>query len=153
MESAWYMWSHSRLSISRRRVPGPRAASASAAVSTHSRGRPCPRAARTRLLTHLLACPVPDRVPFFLQTLVNRSERLAIGWAVRAPFPSGPALHPEVRYAFESGWLPFMQSPFGPKVYPKSIAHKRTNKHRHSGCGYYIDCLRACCTREGWQYL
>ena len=56
---------------------------------------------------------MPDRVPFFLQTLVNRSERLAIGWAVRAPFPSGPALHPEVRYAFESGWLPFMQSPFG----------------------------------------
>ena len=73
----------------------------------------------SRLLTHLLACPVPDRGPFFLQTLVNRSERLAIGWGVRAPFPSGPALHPEVRYAFESGWLPFMQSPFGPKVYPK----------------------------------
>ena len=68
---------------------------------------------------------MPDREPFFLQTLVNRSERLAIGWAVRAPFPSGPALHPEVRYAFESGWLPFMQSPFGPKVYPKSMVGER----------------------------
>ena len=69
------MLSHSRLSISRRRVPGPRAASASAAVSTHSRGRPWPRAARTRSLTHLLACHVPDREPFFLQTPVNRSKR------------------------------------------------------------------------------
>ena len=64
------------------------------------------RAARTRFLTHLLACPVSDREPFFLQTPVGRSERLAIGWAVRAPFPSGPALHPEVRFAWELGWLP-----------------------------------------------
>ena len=39
-----------------RRVAGPRAASASAAVSTHSRGPPYPRAARTVSLTHLLAC-------------------------------------------------------------------------------------------------
>ena len=106
VESACYMWSHSRLSISRRRVPGPLAASASAAVSTHSRGRPWPRAARTRSLTHLLACHVPDREPFFLQTPVDRSERLAIGWAVRAPFPSGLALHPEVRFAWELGWPP-----------------------------------------------
>ena len=52
---------HSRLSISRRRVPGPRAAPASAAVSTHSRGPPYPRAARTLFLTHLLACHV---IPF-----------------------------------------------------------------------------------------
>ena len=57
--------------------------------------------------------------PFFLQTPVTRSKRLAGGWAVRAPFPSGLALHPEVRFAWELGWLPFMQSPFGPKVYPK----------------------------------
>ena len=64
VESACYMWSHSRLSISRRRVPGPRAASASAAVSTHSRARPWPRAARTRSLTHLLACHVSDRALF-----------------------------------------------------------------------------------------
>ena len=72
---------------------------------------------------------MPDRAPFFLQTLVNRSERLAIGWAVRAPFPSGPALHPEVRYAFESGWLPFMQSPFGPKVYPKGGGRRNLALH------------------------
>ena len=78
------MWSPSRLSISRRRVPGPRAASASAAVSTHSRGPPCPRAARTLFLTHLLACHVSDRAPFSLQTPVERSERLAGCWAVRA---------------------------------------------------------------------
>ena len=106
VESACYLLSHSRLSISRRRVPGPRAASASAAVSTHSRGRPWPRAARTRSLTHLLACHVPDREPVFLQTPVERSERLAGGWAVRAPFPSGLALHPEVRFALELGWPP-----------------------------------------------
>ena len=106
VESACYLWSHSRLSISRRRVPGPRAASASAAVSTHSRGRPWPRAARTRFLTHLLACHVPAREPLFLQTPVNRSKRLAGGWAVRAPFPSGLALHPEVRFAWELGWPP-----------------------------------------------
>ena len=61
VESACYMWSHSRPSISRRRVPGPRAASASVAVSTHSRGPPYPRAARTLFLTHLLACHV---IPF-----------------------------------------------------------------------------------------
>ena len=46
-------------------------ASRAAAVSTHSRGRPWPRAARTRSLTHLLACHVPDREPFFLQTPVD----------------------------------------------------------------------------------
>ena len=84
VESACYMLSPSRLSISRRRVPGPRAASASAAVSTHSRGPPCPRAARTLFLTHLLACHVSDRAPFSLQTPVERSERLAGCWAVRA---------------------------------------------------------------------
>ena len=39
-ETACYMLSHSRFSISRRRAPGPRAASASAADSTHSRGPP-----------------------------------------------------------------------------------------------------------------
>ena len=61
VESACYMWSHSRPSISRRRVPGPRAASASVAVSTHSRGPQYPRAARTLFLTHLLACHV---IPF-----------------------------------------------------------------------------------------
>jgi hypothetical protein len=55
VESACYMLSHSRPPISRRRVAGPRAASASAAVSTHSRGPPYPRAARTLSLTHLLA--------------------------------------------------------------------------------------------------
>ena len=58
VESACYMWSHSRPSISRRRVPGPRAVLASVAVSTHSRGPPYSRAARTLFLTHLLACHV-----------------------------------------------------------------------------------------------
>ena len=77
VESACYMWSHSRPSISRRRVPGPRAASASVAVSTHSRGPPYPRAARTLSLTHLLACHVFVRAPFSLQTPVERSERVA----------------------------------------------------------------------------
>ena len=43
---------------------------------------------------------------FFLQTLVTRSKRLAGGWAVRAPFPSGLALHPELRFAWELGWPP-----------------------------------------------
>ena len=53
-------------------------------------------------------CPghVSDRAPFFLQTPVERSERLAGGWAVRAPFPSGLALHPEVRFTWELGWPP-----------------------------------------------
>ena len=50
VESVCYMWSHSRLSISRRRVPGPCAASVHAAVSTHSQGPPYPRAARTLLV-------------------------------------------------------------------------------------------------------
>ena len=44
--------------------------------------------ARTLSLTHFLACHVPDRAPFSLQTPVERSERLAGGWAVRAPFLS-----------------------------------------------------------------
>ena len=26
-------------------------------------------------------------------------------------------------------------------------------KHRHSGCCYYIDSLRACATREDWRHL
>ena len=123
--------SHSRLSISRRRVPGPRAASASTAVSTHSRGRPWPRAARTRSLTHFLACHVPDRAPFSLQTPVERSERLAGGWAVRAranPLSLG-VWHFTLRFVLPRSWVGHpsrrpqgcgMQSPSGPKVYPDS---------------------------------
>ena len=142
VESAWYMWSHSRLSISRRRVPGPRAASASAAVSTHSRGRPWPRAARTRFLTHLLACHVPDREPFFLQTPVERSKRLAGGWAVRARahtlslgvwhftlrfvMPWSWVGHPSATAAERRGWV--MQSPSGPKVYPKIRGRDRLRR-------------------------
>ena len=129
------MWSHSRLSISRRRVPGPRAASASVAISTHSRGPPYPRAARTLFLTHLLACHVPDRAPFSLQTPVERSERLAGGWAVRARahplslevwhftlrfvLPWSWVGHPSATAAERRGWV--MQSPSGPKVYPKAL--------------------------------
>ena len=58
VESVCYMLSHSRLPISRRRVAGPRAASASADVSPHSRSPPYPRVARTLSLTHLLACHI-----------------------------------------------------------------------------------------------
>ena len=133
VESACYLLSHSRLSISRRRVPGPRAVSASAAVSTHSRARPWPRAARTRSLTHLLACHVSDRAPFSLQTPVERSERVAGCWAVRARahplslgvwhftlrfvLPGSWVGHPSATAAERRGWA--MQSPSGPKVYPK----------------------------------
>ena len=114
------MWSHSRLSISRRRVPGPRAASASAAVSTHSRGRPWPRAARTRSLTHLLACHVSDRAPFSLQTPVERSERLAGCWAVRArAHPLSLAVwHFTLRFVLPGSWVghPSPQRPKGKAV-------------------------------------
>ena len=133
VESACYMWSPSRLSISRRRVPGPRAASASTAVSTHSRGPPCPRAARTLFLTHLLACHVSVRAPFSLQTPVERSERLAGCWAVRArahPLSLG-VWHFTLRFVLPRSWVGYpsataaerqgwaMQSPSGPKVYPE----------------------------------
>ena len=40
--------------------------------------------ARFRRKRVSLACHVPDRAPFSLQTPVERSERLAGGWAVRA---------------------------------------------------------------------
>ena len=55
---AFFRYCFTVISISSRRVPVPRAASASVAVSTHSRGPPYPRAARTLFLTHLLACHV-----------------------------------------------------------------------------------------------
>ena len=101
------MWSRSRLSISRRRVPGPRAASANVAVSTHSRGPPYPRAVRTLFLTHLLACHVSDRAPFSLQTPVERSERLAGCWAVRArahPLSLG-VWHFTLRFVLPRSWV------------------------------------------------
>jgi hypothetical protein len=85
VESACYMLSHSLPPISRQRVSGPRAAPASVAVSTHSRGPPYPRAARTLFLTHLLACHTSFfRALFSLQTPVDRSERVTGCWAVRA---------------------------------------------------------------------
>ena len=132
VESACYLLSHSRLSISRRRVPGPRAVSASAAVSTHSRARPWPRAARTRSLTHLLACHVPDREPFFPQTPVDLNvpsawrgvgllghPSLAVWhFTLRFVLPGSWVGHPSATAAERRGWA--MQSPSGPKVYPKS---------------------------------
>ena len=107
VESACYIWSPSRLSISRRRVPGPRTASASAAVSTHSRGLPYPRAARTLLLTHLLACHVSVRAPFSLQTPFERSERVAWCWAVRArAHPLCPGVwHFTLRFVLPGSWV------------------------------------------------
>ena len=78
---------HSRPLISRRRVAEPRAASPSAAVSTHSQGPPYPRAARTlspsRTSSH---ATLFIRSPFSPPRLtpVERSERVAGWWAVRA---------------------------------------------------------------------
>ena len=140
VESACYLLSHSRLSISRRRVPGPRAVSASAAVSTHSRARPWPRAARTRSLTHLLACHVSDRAPFSLQTPVERSERLAGCWAVRArahPLSLG-AWHFTLRFVLPGSWVgyPRPQRPKGEAVPcshhqdPKSTQTPACPRHR-----------------------
>ena len=48
-------------------------------------GLPYPRAARTLLLTHILACNTSFfRAPFSLQTPVERSECVAGCWTVRA---------------------------------------------------------------------
>ena len=86
----------SLLRIVQEEEQGPRAASASSEVSTHSRGPPYPRAARTLSLTHLLACHT-IRSPFSLQTPVERSERVAGRWAVRAranPLSQGSGTSP-----------------------------------------------------------
>ena len=83
--------------------------------------------------THLLACPVSVRAPFSLQTPVERSERVAGCWAVRArahPLSLG-VWHFTLRFVLPGSWvgnpaLPpgcDMQSPSGPKVYPKSTQH------------------------------
>ena len=79
------------------------------------------------------------RAPFSLQTLVERSERLAGGWAVRAranPLSLG-VWHFTLRFVLPGSWVGYpsataaerqgwdMQSPSGPKVYPKSTAPDR----------------------------
>ena len=100
------------------------------AVSTHSRGPPYPRAARTLFLTH--RGPRMPRysvcAPFSLQTPVERSERVEGCWAVRAranPLSLG-VWHFTLRFVLPGVGLATpsrrpkgcgVQSPLGPKVY------------------------------------
>ena len=49
---------------------------------------------------------VNDVIIITIERPNSPTYRLAIGWAVRAPFPSGLTLHPEVRFAWELGWPP-----------------------------------------------
>jgi hypothetical protein len=95
VESACYVLSHSRPLISQRRVAGLSVASPSAAVSTHSRGPPYPRAARTLSLTHLLACHT--FIPLVLYPAdsgtVLPMARRGVWQLSKSAFPRGLAPH------------------------------------------------------------
>ena len=119
------MLSHSRPPISRRRVAGLSVASPRAAVSTHPGPHRTPRAARTLSLTHLLACHTSFARRFPCRLRSSDPSAWLLGHE-QIPFPKGLALYPEVRFAWS--WVGYpsrrqkgcgVQSPLGPKVYPK----------------------------------
>ena len=99
-------------------------------------GLPALASSRTSSHATFLACHESDRAPFSLQTPVERSERLAGCWAVRAranPLSLG-VWHFTLRFVLPGSWVGYpsataaerqgwaMQSPSGPKVYPKHLA-------------------------------
>ena len=96
------------------------------------RGPGLPALASSRTSSH---ATFSVRAPFSLQTPVERSERMAECWAVRArahPLSLG-VWHFTLRFVLPRSWVGYpsprpkgcgMQSLFGPKVYPKSIGAK-----------------------------
>ena len=131
------------------------------------RGPGLPALASSRTSSHA-TCPIARRFSCRLRSNVPSAWRgvgllghpsLAVWhFTLRFVLPGSWVGHPSATAAERRGWA--MQSPSGPKgiqlvdlVSRPPVGPNIRVEHRHSGCGNYFDCLRACCAREGWRHL